>query len=55
MLTDRKTVVSALRAQGEHDRALQASCQLPQHVDTDQDAAVLRQLGVDVSSLDQRV
>lgn len=46
MKTDRSTIVEALRAEGDHDRALQVSCALPRFVDTDQDAAVLRELGI---------
>jgi hypothetical protein len=49
----REAVVEALRSQGEHDRALQAACMLPQTVDTEQDAGVLRSLGVDTSVLDE--
>ena len=52
MVTDRTTVVHALRAQGDHDRALQASCILPTMVDTDKDANVLSMLGVCPSSLE---
>ena len=52
MVTNRESVVSALRAQGDHDRALQASCSLPALVDTDKDANVLGMLGVSPSSLE---
>ena len=51
MVTDRTTVVDALRAQGDHDRALQAYCMLPAVVDTDKDANVLSMLGVCPSTL----
>ena len=52
MVTDRENVVRALRAQGDHDRALQASCILPAVVDTDKDANVLSMLGVCPSTLE---
>jgi hypothetical protein len=53
MVTDRENVVHALRAQGDHDRALQASCILPAVVDTDKDANVLSMLGVCPSTLEE--
>jgi hypothetical protein len=53
MVTDRAHVVHALRAQGDHDRALQASCILPAMVDTDKDANVLSMLGVCPASLQE--
>jgi hypothetical protein len=52
MNAQREVVVEALRSQGEHDRAFQAACVLPKTVDTEQDAGVLRSLGVDASMLD---
>lgn len=51
MHTDRESVVDALRSRGEHDRAIKAACALPQQVDTDRDAAVLRQLEVSADAL----
>jgi hypothetical protein len=51
MNAQRDAVVKALRSQGEHDRALQATCMLPATVDTEEDAGVLRSLGVDTSML----
>ena len=53
MVTDRENVVHALRAQGDHDRALQASCILPAVVDTEKDANVLSMLGVSPSSIEE--
>ena len=54
MHTDRAAVVRALRSRGEHDRAIQAACALPQHVDTERDAGVLHQLEVTVEALDHQ-
>lgn len=51
MLTERKVVVRALRSRGDHDRALQAECSLPQWIDTEEDAGVLQQVNVEVSEL----
>jgi hypothetical protein len=53
MVMDRQTVVTALRAQGDHDRALQASCMLPTVVDTEKDANVLSMLGVSPAALQE--
>jgi hypothetical protein len=54
MNAQRDLVVEALRSQGEHDRAFQAACVLPPTIDTEQDAGVLRSLGVDDSMLEDR-
>jgi hypothetical protein len=48
---DKRTVANKLREQGEHDRAQQADCALPQRVDTEQDAGLLRQFDVSVRDL----
>ncbi len=53
MVMDRQAVVTALRAQGDHDRALQASCMLPTMVDTEKDANVLSMLGVSPAALQE--
>jgi hypothetical protein len=53
MVMDRQAVVTALRAQGDHDRALQASCMLPTVVDTEKDANVLSMLGVSPAALQE--
>lgn len=52
MFAERAAVVRALRSRGDHDRALQAECSLPQWVDLEEDAAVLRQVDVEVSDLE---
>jgi hypothetical protein len=54
MNTDRESVVDALRSQGEHDRAFQASCALPPKIDTEKDAGLLSQLGVTPGLLEVR-
>ena len=51
MLVDKETVADALRDRGDHDRAQQAECALPRHVDTERDAGLLQQLDVDVAAL----
>ncbi len=51
MQVDKRAVAAALRNQGDHDRAQQAECSLPRHVDTERDAGLLRQLDVDVVGL----
>ena len=52
MYAEREMVVRALRSRGDHDRALQAQCSLPQWVDLEQDAGLLQQVDVEVSELD---
>ena len=52
MNTRREAVVEVLRSQGDHDRAFQAACVLPITVDTEEDAGVLKSLGVEPSMLD---
>lgn len=51
MLTERDTVVRALRSRGDHDRALQAQCTLPRWVDSERDAGVLLQLDVESADI----
>lgn len=51
MQLDKSAVAAALRRQGDHDRAQQAECSLPRHVDTDRDANLLHRLEVDVAAL----
>jgi hypothetical protein len=48
---DKSEVTSVLRKNGAHDRAQQAECALPRHVDTERDAGLLRRLDVDVREL----
>ena len=52
MQLEKETVTSALRRQGDHDKAQQAECALPRQVDTDRDAGLLHRLDVDVDDLD---
>jgi hypothetical protein len=49
---EKETVTAALRRQGDHDKAQQAECALPRHVDTDRDASLLHRLDVDLHELD---
>ena len=51
MNVDKETVADRLRERGDHDRAQQAECSLPRHVDTDRDASLLHHLDVDVREL----
>jgi hypothetical protein len=51
--TNRAAVVQALRSQGEHDKALQAACVLPQQVDLVEDASLLSKLGVHPADLQE--
>ena len=51
MQLDKSAVIAALRERGDHDRAQQAECSLPRHVDTERDAGLLHQLDVDLHSL----
>jgi hypothetical protein len=48
---EKEAVSAALRRQGDHDKAQQAECALPRHVDTERDAGVLHRLDVDVDDL----
>jgi len=49
---DKSAVAAALRRQGDHDRAQQAECTLPRHVDTERDANLLHRLDVDLCELE---
>jgi hypothetical protein len=51
MHTEREVIVRTLRSRGDHDRALEAQCRLPQWVDLELDAGVLQQLDVEVAEL----
>ena len=51
MYLDKDAVEAKLRADGEHDRAQQASCVLPRTVDTERDAGLLSQLEVSPNEL----
>jgi hypothetical protein len=50
----KETVTGQLRAKGKHDRAQEAECALPRHVDTERDAHLLRNLDISVSDLEQQ-
>jgi hypothetical protein len=52
MQVEKSVVTAALRRQGDHDRAQQAQCSLPRHVDTERDASLLHLLDVDVHTLE---
>ena len=52
MNVPKSAVTAALRRQGDHDRAQQAECSLPRHVDTVRDANLLHRFDVDVSQLE---
>lgn len=51
MEIDKDDVVDLLRARGEHDRAQQIGCALPQHVDPERDASLLHAVEVNLSDL----
>ena len=53
MQIDKSQILDLLRSQGKHDEAGQAESQLPDQVDTDDDAhkGLLSSLGVDLGSL----
>jgi hypothetical protein len=51
---EKTEVVALLRSRGEHDKAASVECALPRHVDTDVDAGLLHQFGVNVSDLDDQ-
>ncbi len=55
MLVDKSAVAAALRRRGDHDRAQQAECSLPRHVDTVRDANLLHRLEVDLGELTSAV
>jgi hypothetical protein len=48
---DKNEVVGLLRARGDHDKAANVDCALPQQVDTEQDAGVLHTFDVNVRDL----
>jgi hypothetical protein len=47
----RQTVVDLLRNQGDEGTAVQAEAQLPERVDTERDAGLLEQLGVNLDEV----
>ena len=48
---EKEEVGDLLRSQGEFDKAQQVECALPQHVDTEQDAALLYRFDINISEL----
>jgi len=53
MVVDKDAVTEALRARGDHDRALQAETSLPRTVDLERDGALLQhQLDLTVSDVE---
>jgi hypothetical protein len=48
---DKNEVVDLLRARGDHDKAANVECALPQQVDTEKDAGILHTFDVNVRDL----
>ena len=53
MVVDKDAVTEALRAQGDHDRAVLAESALSRTVDLERDAGTLHQLGLSVTDVEQ--
>jgi hypothetical protein len=51
---DKNMVLDFLREQGQQDQASQAEQELPDQVDTDQDAGLLQKFGIDPQALIQK-
>jgi hypothetical protein len=51
MQFDKSTILDLLRQQGKNDQADQADQELPNQVDTDQDAGLLQRFGLDPNEL----
>lgn len=51
MQVEKSEVTAVLRNKGAHDRAQQAECALPRHVDTERDAGLLHKFDVSVREL----
>jgi hypothetical protein len=51
---DKRQILDLLRERGQQDQANQAEQELPDQVDTDQDAGLLQRFGVDPQELLQR-
>jgi hypothetical protein len=51
---DKSTILDLLRERGQQDQASQAEQELPDQVDTEQDAGLLQRFGVDPQELLQR-
>ena len=54
MQIDKSTIMDLLRERGQGDQAAQAEQELPDQVDTDQDAGLLQRFGLDPQELLQR-
>ena len=54
MQLDKGMILDFLREQGQHQQVQQAEQQLPDQVDTDRDAGLLQQFGLDPQELLQR-
>ena len=54
MQLDKNMILDFLRERGQQDQAAQAEQQLPDQVDTDQDANLLQQFGIDPQELIQK-
>ncbi len=51
MQIPKEQILEFLRSRGDHDKAGQADNELPDQVDTDQDAGLLQKFGIDPSDL----
>ena len=51
MQIDKDQIISFLKEQGNNDKAAQAEQELPNQVDTEQDAGLLDKLGINVQDL----
>ncbi len=51
MQIDKQQIIEFLRSRGEQDKADQASTQLPEQVDTEQDQGLLGSLGINPAEL----
>lgn len=51
MQIDKSQILELLRSQGDHQKADQASSELPDQVDTDQHSDLLQKLGINPADL----
>ena len=51
MMIDKQQILDLLRNQGRQDQAQQADSELPDQVDTDQDAGMLQRFGINPADL----
>jgi hypothetical protein len=51
MQIDKQTILDLLRSRGQEDQAAQADQELPDQVDTDQDAGLLDRFGINPQEL----